>query len=140
VKAFLDTSVLVAAFYDDHPRHEPSFALFAAQRKSTGCTAAHCLAEFYSVATGMPGKNRAGPLEALQFLGGVQERLAVTVLDEVEYRAVLDEAAEMGLSGGAIYDALIAGCAVKANAQAVYTWNTRHFRRFAQIAGRVREP
>jgi len=44
VKAFLDTSVLVAAFYGDHQHHDPSVAPFSRQKKSTGCTAAHCLA------------------------------------------------------------------------------------------------
>ncbi|HEY4115793.1 MAG TPA: PIN domain-containing protein [Rhizomicrobium sp.] len=140
MKAFLDTSVLVASFFEDHPHHEPSFALYSSQRKSTACTAAHSLAEFYSTSTGMPGKRRTNPHEALQFLSAARERLVLITLGEAEYIDVLDAAAESGIAGGAIYDALIARCAMKAKAQAIYTWNVRHFQRFAEIADRVREP
>lgn len=141
VRAFLDTSVLVAAFYGDHEHHEPSLALLANQQKSTGCTAAHCLAEVYSVLTGMPGRDRVSPHEALLFLGDVRQRLATVTLDEIEYFAVLEGTAATAVAGGAVYDAIIAHCALKAKAQTLYTWNVRHFRRFGeQISSRVREP
>jgi predicted nucleic acid-binding protein len=141
VKSFLDTSVLVAAFYGEHEHHKPSIALLADQKKSTGCTAAHCLAEVYAVLTGMPGKDRVSPDEALLFLGDVRERLTLTVLDEVEYCKVLEEGAAAGMAGGATYDAIIARCAMKANAQTLYTWNVKHFNRFGgEAARRVREP
>ena len=35
MKAFLDTSVLVAAFYGDHEHHEPSIELFLRYEKPT---------------------------------------------------------------------------------------------------------
>lgn len=140
-KAFLDTSVLVATFYGDHEHHRPSFELFLGQKKSTGCTAAHCLVELYAVVTGMPGKDRASPDEALMFLRDVHERLTTIALDDDEYFQVLEDAAMTGISGGASYDALIARCAMKANAQTIYTWNTRHFTRFGgPIAERIRQP
>jgi predicted nucleic acid-binding protein len=141
VKAFLDTSVLVAAFYGDHQHHAPSIELFLRQKKTTGCTAAHCLAEIYAAVTGMPGRARASPHEALLFLGDVRERLALVVLDEAEYVATLESAATAGIFGGAVYDALIARCAQKVRAEVLYTWNAQHFGRFgAQIAARVRQP
>jgi predicted nucleic acid-binding protein len=141
VKAFLDTSVLVAAFYGDHEHHGPSLALLAGQNRSTGLTAAHCLAEVYSVLTGMPGKDRVSPHEALLFLGDVRERLVTITLDETEYFAVLESAASSGVAGGSTYDAIIAQCALKADAQTLFTWNVRHFKRFGeQISARVREP
>jgi predicted nucleic acid-binding protein len=141
VKAFLDTSVLVATFYGEHEHHEPSFDLFLQQKKSTGCTAAHCLAEIYSVVTGMPGKDRASPDEALLFLRDVRERLGVVTLDEIEYFKVLEDTATAGIVGGTAYDAIIAHCALKANAQSIYTWNVKHFNRLGEtIAARVRQP
>lgn len=140
-KAFLDTSVLVATFYGDHEHHRSSFELFLEQKKSTGYTAAHCLVELYAVVTGMPGKDRASPDEALLFLRDVRERLTAIALDGDEYFQVLENAATVGISGGTSYDALIAQCAMKANAQTIYTWNTRDFTRLgAQVAGRVRQP
>jgi predicted nucleic acid-binding protein len=141
VKAFFDTSVLVAAFYDEHEHHEPSFDLFSQQQKSTACTAAHCLAEVYAVVTGMPGKDRASPDEALLFLHDIRKHLDLVALDENEYFVVLEAAATAGIVGGTAYDAVIAHCALKANAQTIYTWNVKHFSRLGEtIAARVRQP
>jgi predicted nucleic acid-binding protein len=140
-RVFLDTSVLVATFYGEHEHHDPSFELFAQQKKSTACTAAHCLAEVYAVVTGMPGKNRASPDEAMLFLRDVVERLTTVALDENEYFKVLEQTATAGISGGASYDAVIAQCALKANAQTIYTWNLKHFDRLgAHVAARTRRP
>jgi predicted nucleic acid-binding protein len=141
VKAFLDTSVLVATFYGEHEHHEPSFALFLRLNKKSGCTAAHCLAEVYSVLTGMPGKDRASPDEALLFLADVRERLTLAALDGEEYTRVMEDAAAAGIAGGGIYDAIIGGCAMKAKAEAIYTWNIKHFARLgADIASRAKMP
>lgn len=116
-------------------------ALFLRQKKPTACTAAHCLAEVYAVLTGMPGKDRATSDEALLFLDDVAERLAMVTLDSEEYFATLRESAALGISGGTIYDALIARCASKAKVDTLYTWNVQHFSRLgAKIASRVRVP
>ncbi len=141
MKAFFDTSVLVAVFYDEHQHHEPSFDLFSQQEKSTACTAAHCLAEVYSVVTGMPGKDRASPDEALLFLHDVRKHLSLVALDETEYFRVLENAAAAGIAGGTTYDAIVAHCALKADAQTLFTWNVKHFNRLGErIAARVRQP
>lgn len=139
--AFLDTSVLVATFYGEHEHHDPSIRVFLGQKKSTGCTAAHCLAETYSVVTGMPGKDRASPHEALLFLNDVRDRLTLVALDEAEYFTVLEGAAADGIAGGTAYDALIACCALKADAQILYTWNTKHFARLGErVVSRLKQP
>ncbi len=141
MKAFLDTSVLVASFCGEHQHHEPSFNLFLQQKKSTGCTAAHCLVEVYSVVTGMPGKDRASPDEALLFLRDVRERLSSIALNEAEYFKVLERSGTAGVVGGTAYDAIIASCAVKANAQTIYTWNITHFNLLGgEVAARVTQP
>ncbi len=141
MKAFLDTSVLVACFYGDHQHHAPSLDLLSQVRKATASTAAHCFAEVYSVVTGMPGRNRASPDEALLFLQDVRERLTTVALDEGEYFDAIERAARNGISGGTCYDAIIVGCALKAKAQTIYTWNTRHFTLFgAEVAARLKQP
>jgi predicted nucleic acid-binding protein len=141
VKSFLDTSVLVASFYDNQPYHHASAALVVGLKKSTACTAAHCLAEFYSTVTGMPGKKRASPSEALLFLHDIADRLSLISLDVHEYLDVLERGAGAGIAGGTIYDALIARCAIKSGAQTIFTLNTRHFLLFGpEIASRVRLP
>jgi len=141
VKAFLDTSVLVATFYDGHEHHKPSFELFVSQEKGKGCAAAHSLAEVYSVLTGMPGKERASGDEALLFLGNIRDRLTIVSLDPEEYLGVAEAAAAKGVTGGGIYDAILGHCALKAKAETIYTWNVRHFTRLGEyIAGRVKIP
>lgn len=145
MKAFLDTSVLVAAFYEAHEHHDRSFELFVAQsatlQRRNASTAAHCLAEVYSTLTGMPGKDRASGDEAMLFLGNVRERLAIVTLEPEEYFAAVEAAATLGIAGGGIYDAVIGSCALKAKAQNIYTWNIRHFTRLgSDVAARVKNP
>jgi predicted nucleic acid-binding protein len=141
VKAFLDTSVLVAAFYYGHEHHQSSFELFLNQDKKSGCTGAHSLSEVYATVTGMPGKDRASGDEALLFLGNVRDRLMIVSLDAKEYIAALEAAAAVGVTGGGIYDAILGHCALKARAESIYTWNVRHFARLGEaIATRVKTP
>lgn len=74
MKAFFDTSVLVAAFYGDHVHHNASLELFIQFEKTTACCGAHSLAEFYSTVTRMPGKHRVSGEQAMLFVGNVRER------------------------------------------------------------------
>ena len=91
--------------------------------------------------TGMPGKDRASPDEALLFLGDVRERLGLITLSELEYFKVLEDAATAGIVDGTTYDAIIAQCALKAGVQTIYTWNVKHFKRLGEnVAARVRQP
>jgi predicted nucleic acid-binding protein len=140
MKAFLDTSVLVAVFYADHEHHGPSFELFLRFKKSEVSCSAHSLAEVYSCLTGMPGKDRVSGDEALLFLGSIRERITVISLDSEEvFRAI--ETSSNAITGGGIYDALIGHCALKAKAETLYTWDLKDFRRLGQaIAARVGSP
>lgn len=89
----------------------------------------------------MPGKNRACPGDALLFLRDVRDKLTVVTLDDTEYWQAIENAASAGISGGALYDALIGQCALKTNAQAIYTWNIKHFQFLgAAIADRTKRP
>ena len=74
MKAFLDTSVLVATFYADHEHHLPSIDLFVRFKQKDVCCCAHSLMEVYATLTGMPGKRRTSGDEALLFrLAGALE-------------------------------------------------------------------
>lgn len=141
MKAFLDTSVLVAAFYGDHEHHEPSIDLFLHFPKTQVCCAAHSLAETYAVLTGMPGKDRVSGDEAMLFLSNVRERLTIVAMDDAEYFKALETVSAIGIVGGGIYDAMIAHSALKARADSIYTWNTKDFKRFGPaLAARVKTP
>ena len=141
MKVFLDTSVLVATFYADHEHHLPSIDLFLRFGKKDACCGAHSLAEVYATLTSMPGMRRVSGDEALLFLGDIRERLTLVALEGQEYCRMLDASAAAGLTGGAVYDAILGHCALKAKAEVIYTWNTRDFLRLSPaIAGRVRNP
>lgn len=141
MKAFFDTSVLVAAFYGDHEHHEASIATFLRFGKSDACCSAHSLAEVYAVATGMPGKHRVGGDEVLLFLGNVRERLTLVSLNADEYFRAIEAASAWGIAGGSTYDALLGQCALKSGAKSIYTWNLKDFKRLGpEIARRVRTP
>jgi predicted nucleic acid-binding protein len=141
VKAFLDTSVLIATFYADHEHHPPSIDVFLRFEKNDACCGAHSLAEVYATLTGMPGQRRVSGNEALLFLGDIRDRLTLVALDEQEYFKMAESSAVVGLASGAIYDAILGHCALKAKAEVIYTWNTKDFQRLPPaIAGRVKTP
>ncbi len=141
MKLFFDTSVLVAVFLEDHEHHEASLAAFAATDRKQACCAAHSLAELYSVLTRLPGKHRLSGEQVMLFLEAVQQHLALISLDGREYYSTLQQCAALGIAGGAIYDALLAHCALKARAETIYTWNVSHFRRLdPDVERRVKTP
>jgi hypothetical protein len=89
----------------------------------------------------MPGKRRVSGDEALLFLGDIRERLTLVALDGQEYFRMVVASAAGGLAGGAIYDAILGHCALKAKAEVIYTWNPRDFQHLSPaIAGRVKKP
>ena len=133
---FFDTSVLVPVFYGDHVHHELSLKVFIQFDKSSACCAAHSLAEVYSTLTRMPGKHRVSGEQAMLFIGSIRERLSVVALDGDEYADTLQAAAALGIVGGTIYDAILASCAIKAQAEVIYSWNSRHY---AQCEPEVRQ-
>jgi predicted nucleic acid-binding protein len=61
------------------------------------------------------------------FIGSIRERLSVIALDGNEYVDALQSSASLGFVGGAIYDAMLAHCALKAQAEIIYSWNGRHY-------------
>src|SRR5882724_4691386 len=127
MKGFFDSSVLVAVFYGDHVHHQASLELFIQFQKSTGCCAAHSLAEVYSTLTRMPGKHRISGEQAMLFVGGIRERLSIIALNGDEYADALQASSVLSIVGGGIYDAMLAHCAIKAHAETIYSWNGRHY-------------
>lgn len=141
MKAFFDTSVLVAVFYGDHVHHKASLELFIQFDRRTGCCGAHSLAEVYATLTRMPGKHRVSGEQAMLFIGSIRERLTIVALDGDEYTEALERSAARRIMGGAIYDAMLAQCALKAQAETIYTWNARHYALFGDaVTGRLRTP
>jgi predicted nucleic acid-binding protein len=141
MKGFFDTSVLVPVFYGNHIHHRASLDLFVQFDKSTGCCGAHSLAEIYSTLTRMPGKHRIGAEQAMLFIGSVRERLSIIALTGDEYGDALHASSARGIVGGGVYDAILAHCAIRAEAEVIYTWNVRHYSLCApEVTLRLRTP
>jgi predicted nucleic acid-binding protein len=139
--AFVDTSVLVAAFWGDHAGHDSSNALIARARRETWGCGLHSLAELYATLTAMPIRPAPGPEQVVLFVEQIPERLTILSLTETEYRRTIRDAAEQGMTSGRIFDALLLACARKFQAKTIYTWNLKHFRQLApDLADRIRMP
>ena len=141
MKAFFDTSVLVPVFYGDHERHESCVAVFKRYDKKQAACGAHSLAGVYASLTRMPGRHRISSEQAMLFVAALRERLTIVALTAEEYFRCIKRNAALGVVGGTIYDALLAQCALKAKAEAIYSWNTRHFQLLGpDVAKRLRIP
>ena len=101
----------------------------------------HTLAEVYAVVSALPVRPVIPPEQAMLFVEEVRSRLSVIALDADEYHGTIQAAAQRGLIGGRIYDALLLACAAKADAESIYTWNLKRFRAAdPNLADRIHTP
>jgi predicted nucleic acid-binding protein len=90
----------------------------------------HTLAETYAVLTTLPVKPRISPLVAQRLIGNnLQEIARIVPLTIADYWTTIQRMTAMGLSGGTIYDALIAAVARRLSTDKLLTLNTDDFRR-----------
>lgn len=144
MKAFVDTNVLVASVIAHHPHHGRAISVVeeVLSGNTVGCVAAHGLAEAYAVLTTLPVTPRIGPESASRLIGyNVSAHFNVVALTAREYMRLIPRLAERGIMGGAAYDAIQLACARKAEAERIYTFNVKDFRRLdPDLAGRVAAP
>ena len=89
----------------------------------------------------MPGKHRISAEQAMLFIGSIRERLSIIALTGEEYADALQTSSERGIVGGGIYDAMLAHCAIKAQAEMIYTWNARYYALCApEVTKRLQTP
>jgi predicted nucleic acid-binding protein len=141
MKEFIDTSVLVGAFWGGHSHHAASLKVVSAANKKKSACAAHTLAEVFATMTALPVKDIIPPEQVLLFVQEVRDRFTIVTLTEDEYFETIERTAARGLTSGRIYDALLLKCAAKVKAETIYTWNLKHFRAIApQQADRIQAP
>ncbi len=132
MRTLFDTSVLVAAFIEGHPKHERALPWVSkAKAQEFECmVSSHTLAELYAVLTTLPVTPRLSPSVSWRLIHENIESVAKTVsLSPSDYKALIKRASELGLTGGIIYDALIAKVAEKSKVERIVTFNLKHFRR-----------
>ena len=102
----LDTSTAVALVVQDHEAHAAT--LDAVRGRRLGL-AGHAWFETYSVLTRLPAGLRRSPADALRLLG--RNFPVSTFLGEADSADLGGELARLGISGGSVYDALVAAAA-----------------------------
>lgn len=130
MKAFFDTSVLVAACEVRHPSHAAALAALRRVTKGEdqGLVGAHSLAELFATLTRLPFNPKTSPAEAVRAIeDNVLQYFQVVLLDLNDYRSSLAHMAGAQLPGAQIYDRLLLGCAEKCAPDRVYTLNLSHF-------------
>jgi predicted nucleic acid-binding protein len=107
----VDTSVVVAAFASWHEGHASAASALARGPRLP----AHVAVEAFSVLTRLPPPHRAPAVIVERFLA---ERFPepLLALPAEAHRVLLELSVRAGLSGGAIYDALVAATAKRASA------------------------
>lgn len=106
VDLVLDTSAAVALLVEDNTAHA------AVQGACAGAVlglAGHASAETYSVLTRLPSPNRLSPPAAARAIRAAFPHSIS--LSEEEAGTAVDVLADAGVSGGAVYDGLVALCA-----------------------------
>src|ERR687891_504834 len=102
----LDTSAAVSLVAQDHEVHGATLAAVRGRRLGL---AGHAWFETYSVLTRLPAGLRRSPADALRILA--RTFAASGFLGEAEAAALGEELARLGISGGAVYDALVGAAA-----------------------------
>jgi len=102
----VDTSVVVVAFASWHEQHALADSVVAAGSRLV----AHCAIEAFSVLTRLPPPHRA-PAHLVSDYLAARFRDPYVALDSDGYRVLLSRLVELGISGGAAYDALVAATA-----------------------------
>lgn len=118
----LDTSTAIALIVEDHDAHNATLAAVHGRRLGL---AGHAWFETYSVLTRLPAGLRRSPADALRLLA--HNFPATLHLSEAQAAGLGAEVARLGISGGAVYDALVAAAA------------RQHGRRLLSGDGRARQ-
>jgi len=132
MKTVFDTSVIVSGIVESHPMHPKCLTwLQRAKAGEVECiVVSHTLAETYAVLTTLPVKPRISPLVAQRLIdNNLQASARIAPLTVADYWNTIQRMTEMGLSGGSVYDALIATVARRLSVDGLLTLNADDFRR-----------
>jgi len=132
MKALFDTSLIISGIVESHPMHAKClpWLQLAKAGEFEAIIVSHTLAETYAVLTTLPVKPRISPLVAHRLIDNNLQALArIVPLTIADYWNTIQRMTEMGLSGGTVYDALIATVARRLSVDKLLTLNTDDFRR-----------
>ena len=106
-----------------------------------GYLSTHTFAELYSVLTRLPVKPSIPPAIAQRLIDENLSSFTAIPLAANDYRKAISLMVRLNLSGGGIFDTIIALAALKAKADTILTLNPNHFTRLGEdIAKKVKVP
>ena len=132
MKILFDSSVLIAAFVESHPKHKPalSFLTKAKNKEFELFVSAHTILEVYSVLTSAPFKPRITAVIAKQLIeNNIRSFAKIVYLSGKDYFVILEKMSSSGLIGGIVYDAIIVECALNSKVDEILTLNPKDFLR-----------
>ncbi len=130
MKILFDSSILIAAFVESHPKHKSALSslMKAKNNEFDLLVSSHSILEIYSVLTSAPFKPRITPNIAKQLIDNNIKNIAKTIfLTDKDYFKVIERMSSSNFSGGIVYDAIIVECALKAKADEILTLNPKDF-------------
>ena len=128
----LDTSAAVALVVEDHEAHASTLEAVRGRRLGL---AGHAWFETYSVLTRLPGGRRRSPADVVALLA--HDFQATGFLADEAAAALGPELAKLGISGGAVYDALV-GAAARQHGQSLVSGDARARPVYEALGVRVR--
>lgn len=127
----VDTSVAVALLVQTHRAHGAVVDWWQGRALALS---GHALAETYSVLTRLPGDLRLAPADAARL---IQERFGPPLLLGVEVAGRLAQVlGELGIAGGAVYDAMVGLAAAEHQCQ-LATRDARARSTYESVGARV---
>ena len=134
MKILFDSSVLIAAFVESHPKHKSalSFLTKAKNREFELIISAHTILEIYSVLTSAPFRPKISPEIAKKLIkNNIKPIAKILYLSDKDYFKILDKMCDADLKGGIVYDAIIVECALKSKVDEILTLNPKDFSRLS---------
>jgi predicted nucleic acid-binding protein len=135
VRYAVDSNVIIAALLSWHEHHHAAHEMLsvALSENNELVVPLQSLIESYSVMTRLPPPHRVSSEDAVGALKGTFKRRArITSLDSRNVWTWLAQIASDRITGGRVYDGLIATSAINAGATHILTLNRRHFELFGE--------
>ena len=143
MNAVLDASVIVAAVVSAHPHHAWARERLeeALTGQISGFVSVATMAEAFHLLTALPTRPRIRPRQARHLVDENLRDLSMIPVRARDWRAALSRATDRGLSGDAIWGALVAEGALGAGADALLTLDGPRAARLGEdVAELVRGP
>src|SRR5690554_1567171 len=128
----LDSSVVIPALLTWHEHHERALAVVVAARSaaSGAILPLPALIESFAVMTRLPPPMRLAPTVAWTLLeAAFAQHTTIAALDGAAAWSMLAALPQIGVSGGATFDAHVLACAKQAGAVRLATFNLKDFQR-----------